>query len=269
MSISSLVLAAAEGAEGGGGLEFPSIDLIVEYPSFIGSDDTFYGFNKIALINVLAILFTAVIFLFADKKRLVPRGMRNLAEVSVDFVQNGIIQQAIGQGGERYLPYLASLFFFIFWGNIFEVIPAFHMPANARMANPAFLGLLTLVFFVAVGLKHQGPKYFINACFPPGVPKPLYLLVAPIEFLSTFIVRPFSLAVRLFANLLAGHILLVTFSVLCIALFTASALILALPFSFFMLVAMTAFEIMVSFLQAYVFAILAAVYIGGALHPEH
>lgn len=265
MSLSALVLAAGEG---GGGLEFPSIDLIVEYPSFIG-EGQWWGFNKIALINLIAIILTAIIFLAGDKKKLVPSGARNLAEMSVDFIDKGIIQQTIGHGGEKYLPYLTSIFFFVFFGNLFEIIPMWHMPANARMANPLFLGVLTLVFFVAVGLKHQGPKYFINACFPPGVPKPLYLLVAPIEFLSTFIVRPFSLAVRLFANMLAGHILLVTFSVLCITLFTASALVIVLPFSFFMLVAMTGFELMVSFLQAYVFAILAAVYIGGAAHPEH
>ena len=101
------------------------------------------------------------------------------------------------------------------------------------------------------------------------MPKALYILVTPIELLSTFIVRPFSLAVRLFANLLAGHILLVTFSVLCITLFAKSALVLALPFSFFMLVALTGFEVMVAFLQAYIFTILTSVYIGGALHPEH
>jgi F-type H+-transporting ATPase subunit a len=93
--------------------------------------------------------------------------------------------------------------------------------------------------------------------------------VTPIEFISTFIVRPFSLAVRLFANMLAGHILLVTFSVLCITLWTLSALVLALPFSYFMLVALTGFELGVAFLQAYIFTILAAVYIGGSLHPEH
>jgi F-type H+-transporting ATPase subunit a len=170
----------------------------------------------------------------------------------------------------RYLPYLISLFFFILVGNIFEVVPFFHMPANARMANPAILALLTLVFFVAVGIKHQGPlHYFGSAIFPPGVPKPLLPLVALIELLSTFIIRPFSLAVRLFANLLAGHILLVTFSVLTITLFTLSPLVVALPFSFFMLVALTGFEVMVAFLQAYIFTILAAVYIGGAMHPEH
>ncbi len=91
-------------------------------------------------------------------------------------------------------------------------------------------------------------------------------LVVPIELISTFIVRPFSLAVRLFANMLAGHILLVTFSVLTITLFTASFLIVVWPFSFFMLVAFTGFEVMVAFLQAYIFTLLTAVYIGGAIH---
>jgi F-type H+-transporting ATPase subunit a len=101
------------------------------------------------------------------------------------------------------------------------------------------------------------------------VPKALLPLVVPIELLSTFIVRPFSLAVRLFANMLAGHILLVTFSVLCITLWGASLLLVVLPFSFVMLVGLTGFEIMVAFLQAYIFTILASVYIGSSMHAEH
>jgi len=170
----------------------------------------------------------------------------------------------------KYLPFLATLFFFILFGNLFEVIPGFQMPANARMANPAIMALVTWAFFICAGIKAQGPgHYFKNNLFPPGVPVALYILVTPIELISTFIVRPFSLAVRLFANMLAGHILLVTFSVLCITLFTASLLILVLPFSFGMLIALTGFEVMVAFLQAYIFTILAAVYLGGAVHPEH
>jgi F-type H+-transporting ATPase subunit a len=164
---------------------------------------------------------------------------------------------------------LASLFFFILITNIFEVIPFFHMPGNARMAGPAVLALLTWVYFIAVGIKHQGLKYFWNSVAPPGVPKALLPLVVPIELLSTFIVRPFSLAVRLFANMLAGHILLVTFSVLCITLWGASLLLAVLPFSFVMLVGLTGFEIMVAFLQAYIFTILASVYIGSSMHAEH
>ena len=137
------------------------------------------------------------------------------------------------------------------------------------MANPLILALIVWATFIGVGLKHHGLSYLKSSLFPPGVPKPLYVLVTPIEFLSTFILRPFGLAVRLFANLLAGHILLVTFGVLCITLFQVSALALVLPFSFGMLVALTGFEIMVSFLQAFVFALLAAVYIDSSLHPHH
>jgi F-type H+-transporting ATPase subunit a len=105
---------------------------------------------------------------------------------------------------------------------------------------------------------------------PPGVPKViLFLLVAPIEFLQILVVRPFSQAVRLFANMLAGHLILVTFSVLCAALFAAQWYFVILPFSFALLVFLTAFEILVSFLQAFIFTILTAVYIGSSMHPDH
>jgi len=103
--------------------------------------------------------------------------------------------------------------------------------------------------------------------FPPGVPKFLYIIVTPIEFVSTFIIRPFSLAVRLWANMVAGHLLLVTFAVLSSALWDSTYIGAILPFG--MLVAMTGFEILVSVLQAFIFTILTAVYIGGAIHPEH
>ena len=243
------------------GLEFPPIENIVEWPGF---------FNKVAFINVFALVATSLLFLVAgSKKALVPRGVQNLAEVSVEFVEKQIIEPGIGHGGEKYMPLLMSMFFFVFFGNIFEVIPFFNMPSNARMANPMILALLTWAMFICVGLRHHGLGYIKGALFPPGVPKALYILVTPIEFLSTFVVRPFSLAVRLFANMLAGHILLVTFSVLCITLWALSPLVLALPLSFFMLVALTGFEVLVAFLQAYIFTILSAVYIGGALHPDH
>jgi F-type H+-transporting ATPase subunit a len=126
------------------------------------------------------------------------------------------------------------------------------------------------VIFNVVGIAKQGFGHYIkNTLVPPGVPKLILPLVVFIEFISTFIVRPFSLSVRLFANMLAGHLILVTFATLCAALFAASITIVILPFSFALLVAMTGFEILVSFLQAFIFTILTAVYIGGAMHPEH
>ena len=138
------------------------------------------------------------------------------------------------------------------------------------MALPAFFSLLVWVIFNAVGIWKQGFfHYFKGIMFPPGVPKFLYILVTPIELVSVIFVRPLSLAVRLFANMLAGHLVLVTFAVISAALWVQKINLVILPFSFLLLVALTGFEVLVSFLQAFIFTILAAVYIGGALHPEH
>jgi F-type H+-transporting ATPase subunit a len=143
------------------------------------------------------------------------------------------------------------------------------MPANARMAVPALLAIFVWGLFIVVGFKHQGFGYLKSSLFPPGVPWGFYFLLTPIEFISTFILRPFSLAVRLFANMLAGHLLLVTFAVLCAALFTKSVIAAALVVSAPMLVALTGFEILVALLQAFIYTILTAVYIGTSMHPEH
>jgi F-type H+-transporting ATPase subunit a len=261
------LLLAAEAAAEEGGLKFPSIDNLVEWPS---AHESFF-FNKVSLVFVLAVVLTTLFFVLANKKQLVPKGIQNLGESAVNFIDEGIIQQTIGHGGEKYLPYLVAIFFFVLFGNIFEIIPVIAMPANARMAGPLPLALITWGFFICVGVKNQGPLYFWKACKPAGVPLPMLFLIMPIEFISIFIIRPFSLTVRLFANMLAGHILLVTFSVLTIALVGAASVALKAIFvlPFVMLVLFTGFEILVSVLQAYVFAILAAVYIGEAAHPAH
>ena len=262
-----VALLAAE--EGGGGVEFPPINLIVKWPAAFG-EGQWYAFNKIALISIIGMAVPVLLFWLAGRKaQLVPRGIQNVMESSIDFVERQVVLPAIGPDGMRYLPMLISMFFFIWIGNLFEVIPTSHMPANARMANPLLLALTAWVMFIGVGLKHHGLGYLKEALFPPGVPKALYILVTPIEFLSTFLIRPFSLAVRLFANMLAGHILLVTFSVLTITLWSLSFLVVVGGLSFAMLVAFTGFEFMVAFLQAFIFSLLTSVYIGGALHPAH
>lgn len=252
-------------------LKFPGIEEMVQWPAAFG-EGTPFAFNKVALISLIAMAVPVIWFLVAGgsaKKSLVPRGAQNLAETSIEFIEKQVIGQAIGPDGLPYLPLLISMFLFIFVGNLFGIIPTSHFGANARMANPVLLAVLTWFVFIGVGLKHNGLGYIKASLFPPGVPKALYLLVTPIEFISTFLVRPFSLAVRLFANSLAGHILLVTFSVLTATLWSLSPLVVAAPFSFFMLIAFTGFELLVAFLQAYIFTLLTAVYIGGALHPHH
>ncbi len=250
-------------------LKFPEINEILVWK------ELFPSFNKISLIAVLAVLISSGLFFMAGRKSDVneaPKGSRNLAEVIVDFIEDGVIMQTMGKDGLRWTPFLLTLFLFIYLCNVPGIIPLFQMPATARMAVPMFLALLVWVVFNATGIKHQGVGgYFKSVLFPPGVPKALYILVTPIELISTMLVRPFSLAVRLFANMLAGHILLVTFALLSEALFQANDKILIpvgiLPF--IMLVFLTSFEVLVAFLQAYIFAMLAAVYIGGAAHPEH
>jgi F-type H+-transporting ATPase subunit a len=249
-------------------LEFPEISHILVWP------DIFPSFNKVALISVAALIATVVIFLLAGRHDPLkqPTGVRNVAEASVDFIEEDIVMQTIGRDGLGWAPFLVSIFFFVLFCNITEILPSVQMPATARMAIPITMALVVWLVYNTVGVKHQGFfGYLKNSCFPPGVPKALYVLVAPIEFISTFVVRPFSLAIRLFANMLAGHLLLVTFAILTDALITAGTpalkAIFVLPF--FMLVFLTAFEILVSVLQAYIFTILTAVYIGGATHPEH
>ena len=260
MSLS--IFAASE--EGGSAVEFPPIENVVEWPNIIDA----ISFNKISLILLIAFVVPCAMFLLA-KRDMIPGKFQAFVEGIVEFIEEQIAKPGIGHGFEPYVPLLTAFFMFIAIGNLFEVIPFFQMPMNARMGPPLVLAIIAWLMFIAVGVKHNGPGYFKEVLFPPGVPKALYILVTPIEFLSTFIVRPFSHAVRLFANMLAGHILLITFGVLCIATFEASLLIVPFVGSFAGLVAFTAFEVGVSFIQAFVFAILAAVYIGGALHPAH
>jgi F-type H+-transporting ATPase subunit a len=250
------------------GLEFPSMSHLVNWPELVG-DDT-WGINKVVLIYAAAVVITMAIFMLGNKKQLVPTGAQNAAEMSIEFVEEQIVLPTMGTKGLRWTPYLLSVFFFIFFCNIFEIVPFIQMPATARIAVPMFLALLTYVLFNGAGIKEHGLfGYLKQSLFPPGVPAFLYLLVVPIEFISTFLVRPFSLMVRLFANLLAGHILLVTFAVLTSALWTAQWYAVLLPLPFFAVIFFTAFEILVSFLQAYVFALLSGVYIGLAVSHEH
>jgi len=245
-------------------LKFPPIGEIVEWKKY-------GGINKPSIIFFASVVLTLLLFgLAGRKKSMVPTGVQNVAEAGVEFVRDSIIMQTMGPEGLNWLPYLTTLFFFLLFANIFEVIPPILFPAASRMAMPMTLALITWALYNVVGIKKQGlGGYLKSSLFPPGVPKALYVLVTPIELLSTFIVRPFSLAVRIFANELAGHLLLVTSSVLTATLFARSFLVVIMPVSFAMLVAMTLFEVLVVFLQAFIFTILTAVYIGGAAHPEH
>lgn len=249
-------------------LEFPPLSHIVNWPGFVG-DGQWWEINKVVLVYAFAVVLTIMVFALGNKKQLVPTGMQNVAEMAVEFVEDGIVMETMGKEGIKYTPYMLSLFFFIFFTNIFEVIPIIQMPASARIALPLFLALLSYVIYHGAGFKSHGFGYLKHALVPPGVPKALLPLVVLIEFISKFLVQPFSHTVRLFANLLAGHILLVTFAVLTSGLFVPKWYAVFAPLPLIGVIFFTAFEVLVSFLQAYVFTLLTGVYINAAQSHEH
>jgi F-type H+-transporting ATPase subunit a len=236
------------------GLTFPPINELIRWR------DIFPTFNKVGLIAVLAALIGIGIYLLAGNKDPLkaPTGVRNLAETGVEFIEDQIVMQTMGKEGLPWTPFLLSLFIFIYLCNLPGIIPL-------------FLALVVWVVYNVVGFKHNGIKYITGMAWPHGVPVGMRPLVGLIEFVSNIILRPFSLAIRIFANMLAGHMLLVTFALLTHELVRSDTLALkpvaVLPF--FMLLFLTAFEVLVGFLQAYIFTILTAVYIAQAAHPEH
>jgi F-type H+-transporting ATPase subunit a len=266
MTAATLPLAQREG------FHAPGVE-IFEWPDIVhievaGID---LSINRVVLqMFVVVLLVWGLFYLGFRRPKLVPSGLQNVMESIVEFIRNQIVREVIGRDGLRFLPYLTTLFVFVFFGNLGGVIPPVFFPLNGRMALPAVMAICSLLLFISIGISTQGLAYFKNALFPPGIPWPVYILLTPIEFVSTFIVRPVTLAIRLLANMIAGHLILTVFFVATGYLLTSmniSALfgIGALVFS----VALIAFELFVAGLQAYVFTILSAVYIAGALEPEH
>jgi F-type H+-transporting ATPase subunit a len=253
-------------------LEFPPIDHLLEWKSLV-LKGTPFALNKTGILCLVAALIVVVLFgVAARRKALVPAGVQNVVEAGVEFVEQGIALSVIGEEGLPWTPLLASLFFFLLFLNLFEILPVIQFPPASRMAIPLYLALQTWVIFIVVGVVTHGPlNYLKGRLFPPGVPTVMYFLLVPIEFLSTFILRPFTLAVRLFANMMAGHMLLTTFYVLTSTLIAAHTAFLkpitVLPFA--MAIGVTAFELLVAVLQAYIFTILTAVYIGESMSSEH
>jgi F-type H+-transporting ATPase subunit a len=229
----------------------------------------------ITRLTVMVWLSVAIIILYFllsyRKPKLVPTKKQWIAESIYGFVRNNISVDMLGaKNGVRFAPYLATLFVFIFVMNVWGIIPFFQISPNSHIAFPAILAVISYVMFIYVGIrKHGVVKYFRNALIPPA-PWFILPLLIPIEFFSNFLVRPFSLAVRLFANMFAGHMLLLVFTLGGFAMISANPWF--VPFSIVswaMTIALTFLEFLVICLQAYVFTVLTASYVQGALADEH
>jgi F-type H+-transporting ATPase subunit a len=229
-----------------------------------------FTFNKPMLLAVICMVVVVGFFWSAfARPRLVPRGAQNLGELGILFVRDEILRPMMGKRGDGFLPFLVSLFFFIWVMNIMEIIPAAQFPAMSEIAFPAALMLMVYGTYTFLGIKHQGLGGYFKNMIPTGVPAGILVILAPVEILQYIIVRPFTLMVRLFANMFAGHILLLVFTLATWYLISAGIGLLWSATSFVLTVVLTAFELLIQALQAYIFTILTAQYIGGSLEAGH
>jgi F-type H+-transporting ATPase subunit a len=224
-------------------------------------------FTNSALFMFVTVALVAAFLLMASSARaVVPGRMQNLAELSYEFVAN-MLREAAGREGMKFFPLVFSLFMFVLFANLIGMIPYFFTVTSHIIVTFA-LALLVILTVLVYGFYKNGLK-FLKLFVPQGVPGYLLPLVVLIEVIS-FLSRPISLSVRLFANMLAGHITLKVFAGFVFSLGTMGAIGIGgaiLPF--LMAVALTALEFLVAFLQAYVFAVLTCMYLNDALHPSH
>jgi len=263
---------------GEGDFQAPTIQEF--YPAVIAFAGTPFEINLIMLIRLLVMTLLIVVFtLWAGKFRkstatgqFVPGRFQMMGEISLNFVRKSIAHEQLGEkDGDRFLPLLTTIFFIVLGMNITGIVPGLNIAGTSVIGLPMLLAGVAYVTFIYAGVKRHGMKFFKNSLFPAGVPKAFYALVTPIEFLSTFILRPVTLALRLMMNMIAGHLLLV----LC---FTATHYFFLYSDGFFKIFGVgtftfgfvfTLFEILVAFLQAYVFTLLTTVYIQLSLADEH
>ncbi len=230
---------------------------------------SFHFTKPMLLALVCAVGVVAFFWAAFAKPKLVPRGAQNLGELGIGFVRDQILRPMIGKRGDSFLPFLVSLFFFVWLMNLMEIIPVAQFPAMSQIAFPAALMLMVYVTYTYLGIKHQGLGGYFANMIPKGVPWPVLFILAPVEILQYIIIRPFTLAVRLFANMFAGHILLLIFTLSTWYLLSLGIGLLFSVTSFILTVVLTAFEMLIQALQAYIFTILTAQYIGGSLEAGH
>jgi F-type H+-transporting ATPase subunit a len=230
-----------------------------------------FHFTKPMLLALFCAGIVVTFFTFAFRKpQLVPRGAQNLGEMGILFVRDSILRPQLGKAGDRFLPFIVSLFFFIWVTNVMGIIPYAEFPAMSKIAFPLGLTLMVWVTYITLGIRHQGPiGYFKNMAVPAGAPWWILPLLSPIELLSNIIVRPFTLTIRLFANMLSGHLLLLVFAFASWYLFSASIGLLFAATSFIMTIIITGLEVLIQALQAFIFATLTAFYFADAMQSSH
>lgn len=235
----------------------------------------FFG-SPITQPIVQLVLSAALVFVFfwaaARRGSLVPSKLQFVGEEMYGMVRNSMSRDLIGSHDfMRFTPYLFALFFFILVNNFFASVPGIQFPTFSRASMAYALAAVSWIIYNWVGIaKHGFVGYLKLQTVPSGVSPVMYPLLVPLEFFSNIVVRPITLALRLFANMFAGHLLIILFSTGGLYLIQQGGIgLVAGPVAWILFIAVCFLEILVQFLQAYVFTLLAASYIGGALADEH
>jgi F-type H+-transporting ATPase subunit a len=261
-------LAAVEDSDSG--FVGPSIEEFFPDPVlFIGTP---FEMNRIMIVRVLITLVLVVVFVLGTRRmKVVPGRFQNLIELGLGYPRRIAVDLLGEKDGMRFLPLLTTIFFIVIAMNITGVLPAVNIAGTSVIGLPLILALVSYVAFIYAGVKKHPGKFFRNALFPPGVPPFLYVIVTPIEIISTFILRPVTLTLRLFMNMVVGHLLLVlAFLATHYFFFEVGGLFGLIGVGTFAFgFVFTGFEILVAVLQAYVFTLLTAVYLQLALADEH
>ena len=256
------------------GFEPPTIEDF--FPNVILFAGTPFALNRVMLIRILVIVLLAIWLWFGTRSmKLVPGRGQVMTEFLLNFVRNNIAIETLGEeDGRRWMPVIMTMFFLTLGMNLTGAVPGLQIAGTAVIGLPLVLAIIAWVLFIYAGFRKLGWTYLKNALFLPGVPWPLYFLLTPLELLSTFIVRPITLTMRLLMNMVSGHLLLaLVYAASSFFLFTL------LPQgNLFGLIGVgtvafgivyLAFELFVAALQAYVFAFLTAIYIQLAVAEEH
>jgi F-type H+-transporting ATPase subunit a len=228
--------------------------------------------TKPIFLVALSVVVVATFFILASRKAaVVPSKLQFAGEAIYGFVRNEIAQEIIGSEFMKFVPLLFTLFTFILTNNVFGIVPLLQFPSMSHVAFPYVLAAFPFLTFHYIGIRKHGLAHYLKGiAFMPGVPKFAYVLLTPIEIVTYFLTRPLTLSLRLFANMFAGHLLLLVFIMGGDHLIRGViGLKLIAPFSFTFGIVMTFFEFMVQVLQAYIFTLLSALYIAGALADEH
>ena len=224
-------------------------------PLHIGGLNVSYT-NSALLMTIAVVLITALLVLGTRRARLVPGRWQSIAEMSYEFVAD-MVDTNVGHGGRQYFPFVFTLFMFILFANLLGMIP-YSYTVTSQIIVTFALAAVVFIGVTIVGIIRHG-FHFLRLFVPQGVPPVLLLLLVPIELLS-YCIRPFTLSIRLFANMLAGHTMLAIF-----AGFAASIGLLGI-FPLGINILLVALEVLVAVLQAYVFAILTCLYLSDAIN---